>query len=69
MQSIDNIPYSNGESNAHLGLDLAIDQFHRYSRRQGAARYCVVLTDGRSTEPSKTLHSADRLHRYVFSQH
>ena len=65
VAEIEKIPYTNGESNAHLGLVKAASEFQRFSKRLGAAKYCLVMTDGRSTEPALTIREADRLHRYI----
>lgn len=51
-----------GESYVHLGLHQAHTQFSHYAR-DGANNVTILLTDGQSTDPEKTLHHANKLLR------
>ncbi|KAL3889637.1 hypothetical protein ACJMK2_001973 [Sinanodonta woodiana] len=62
MQNVLRVPFRDGESNLHLGLDLARTQLSDSFLPVKSHRFAIILTDGRSLEHERTVQEAKRLH-------
>ncbi|BFZ22815.1 hypothetical protein BsWGS_25854 [Bradybaena similaris] len=61
-QTLLNVPYENGTRNTHLALDYTRQFFSPdFGARPQAKKVVIVLTDGVSSDPEKTLEAASRL--------
>ncbi|KAK3611942.1 hypothetical protein CHS0354_014016 [Potamilus streckersoni] len=62
MQNVLRVPFRDGESNLHLGLELARTQLSDSFLPTKSHRFAIILTDGRSLEHERTVQEANRLH-------
>ncbi|KAL3889638.1 hypothetical protein ACJMK2_001974 [Sinanodonta woodiana] len=62
IQNVLRVPFKDGESNLHLGLDMARLQLSESTLTVNSHRFVIILTDGRSLEHELTVQVAKRLH-------
>ncbi|XP_060564479.1 mucin-2-like [Ruditapes philippinarum] len=60
IHAIGNIPYITGESYAYRGIHQAHSQFS-HNGRHHAKSVTILITDGHSTDPDRTVHDTDHL--------
>ncbi|XP_069109688.1 LOW QUALITY PROTEIN: collagen alpha-5(VI) chain-like [Argopecten irradians] len=70
IQAVQHVAYKDGETRTDLGLhtverNIFRPTHHHYGPRNGAKRFVIVLTDGRSNEPTNTESAAHSLKRHV----
>ncbi|XP_069119207.1 cartilage matrix protein-like [Argopecten irradians] len=70
LHAIQSVPYTDGETRTDLGLNMIEHNIfkghsHHSGARNGAKRFVVVLTDGRSNEEQLTISAASSLKHHV----
>ncbi|KAH9519364.1 hypothetical protein Btru_075350 [Bulinus truncatus] len=58
-QSINSLNYPDEQTRTDLAIDEAITMFRRYGRGGSVPKLLMIITDGASTSPDKTLRSAN----------
>ncbi|KAL3889636.1 hypothetical protein ACJMK2_001972 [Sinanodonta woodiana] len=62
MQNVLRVPFRDGESNLHLGLEMTRNQLSDKILTVKSHRFAIILTDGRSLEHERTVDESRKLH-------